>query len=81
MNDKAPARSRADIQFASQSRDVQVKGDIAKERARVDAQTAKLRALRLARDEELRAEQARQDAISPPKPAKPRVPRRKPIMG
>jgi hypothetical protein len=70
---KSPARSRADIQFASQSRDAMVKDEVAKQRASVDAKTAKLRALRLARDEEMRVEQARLDAINPPKPVKRRV--------
>jgi hypothetical protein len=73
MNNKSPARSRADIQFASQSRDVMVKSEMAKERAALDARTAKLKALRLARDAEELAEKARQDAISPPKPAKKRA--------
>ena len=73
MNNKSPARSRADIQFASQSRDTMVKSELAKERASTDAKTAKLKALRLARDAELSAEKARQDAINPPKSAKKRV--------
>jgi hypothetical protein len=65
---KTPARSRADIQSASQARDELVKGEIAKERAKIDAKTEKLKALRLARD----AEQARLDALSPRPPAKAR---------
>ena len=65
---KSPARSRADIQFASHARDELVKDEIAKERAKTDAKTEKLKALRLARD----AEQARLDALLPPKPAKTR---------
>jgi hypothetical protein len=69
---KTPARSRADIQFASHARDVLVKDEIAKERAKTDAKTEKLRALRLARDAELAVEQARLDALSPPKPVKAR---------
>jgi hypothetical protein len=69
---KSPARSRADIQFASHARDVLVKDEIAKERARTDAKTEKLKAMRMARDAELAVEQARLDAISPPKPAKAR---------
>ena len=73
MSNKSPARSRADIQFASQSRDTMVKSELAKERASTDAKTAKLKALRLARDAELSAEKARQDAISPPKPVKKRA--------
>jgi hypothetical protein len=73
MNNKSPARSRADIQFASQSRDTLVKSELAKERAYTEAKTAKLKALRLARDAEESAEKARLDAISPPKPVKKRV--------
>ena len=73
MNNKSPARSRADIQFASQSRDLQIKSEIAKERASVDARTVKLRALRLARDAELAAEKAKAEALNPPKLKKPRV--------
>jgi hypothetical protein len=65
---KSPARSRADIQFASHARDELVKDEIAKERAKTDAKTEKLKALRLARD----AEQARLDALLPRKPAKTR---------
>ena len=63
---KSPARSRADIQFASHARDEMVKSEMAKERAKTDAKTEKLKALRLARD----AEQARLDALLPPKPVK-----------
>jgi hypothetical protein len=78
MNNKSPARSRADIQFASQTRDTLVKTELAKERAHTEAKTAKLKALRLARDAELSAEQAAKDAAAPPKPAKrPRV--KKPV--
>lgn len=73
MNNKSPARSRADIQFASQTRDNLVKSEIAKERASTDAKTAKLRALRLARDAELNAERARQEALAPPKPKRARA--------
>lgn len=72
MDNKTPARSRADIQFASQSRDAAVKDEIARDRAKTDAKTEKLKALRLARDAEEAAEKARQDAINPPKAAKPR---------
>ena len=77
---KSPARSRADIQFASQSRDAMVKDEVAKQRASVDAETAKLKALRLARDEEQRVEQARLDLINPPKPVKKRVAAKKPTQ-
>jgi hypothetical protein len=65
---KSPARSRADIQFASHARDEMVKSEVVKERARSDANTEKLKGLRLARD----AEQARLDALLPPKPVKAR---------
>lgn len=65
---KSSARSRADIQFASHARDEQLKNDIVKERAKTDAKTEKLKALRLARD----AEQAAADALLPPKPVKTR---------
>jgi hypothetical protein len=65
---KSPARSRADIQFASHARDEMVKSEMAKERAKTDAKTEKLKALRLARD----AEQAAADALLPPKKVKAR---------
>jgi hypothetical protein len=65
---KSSARDRADIQFASHARDVMVRDGIAKERAKTDAKTEKLKALRLARD----AEQARLDALLPPKKIKTR---------
>jgi hypothetical protein len=65
---KSSARTRADIQFSSHARDEQLKSEIVKERARTDAKTEKLKALRLARD----AEQARADALLPPKPVKRR---------
>ena len=55
---KSPARSRADIQFASHARDEMVKDELAKERARTEAKTIKLKALRLARDAELAAAEA-----------------------
>ena len=66
MNDKAPVRSRAEVVMsASQVRDNLVKSEIAKERASTDAKTARLKALRLAREAELEAEKAK----LPPAPA------------
>ena len=70
MTNKTPARSRADIQFASQSRDAMVKNEIEKERASMDARTIKLRAMRMARDAERAAEKVKADALNPPKAAK-----------
>ena len=66
MNDKSGVRSRSEVVMsASQARDNLVKSEIAKERASMDAKTARLRALRLARDAELAAEKAK----LPPAPA------------
>jgi len=51
--DEARAKVRAkanDVFSASQQRDETVKGEIAKEKAKVAAKTAKLRALRLAKE-------------------------------
>ena len=67
MNDKSPARSRADILSASQARDKLVKSEIAKERASLDAKTARLRALRLERDAALSAQQPQAGAEPPAK--------------
>ena len=70
MADKNAARSRAETAFsASAVRDAQIKDEIAKERAAFDTRTAKLRALRLAREEEERAAKA----ANPPPPAKPKA--------
>ena len=69
MSDKNPARARADGAFsASAQRDAQIKDEIAKASAAFDARTAKLKALRLAREEEERAAKA----ANPPPPAKTR---------
>ena len=66
------ARTRAQNHFAkAEQRDVLVREDLARERAATDAKTAKLRALRLAKEEEERA--AAKDAPAPaakPKAAK-----------
>ena len=72
-SDKAAARNRAEAQFsASERRDQLVWQMIEAERAAVDARTAKLRALRLAKEEADRIAAA--NAPKPePAPAKPRV--------
>lgn len=63
------ARKRAQNHFtASEQRDSIVKQMIANERAAVDAKSAKLRALRLAKEEEDR--QAALNAPPPPAPVK-----------
>jgi hypothetical protein len=71
-SDKAAARNKAQAQFAaSERRDAAVWEIIHAERAAVDARTAKLRALRLAKEEADRVAAA--NAPKPePKPAKPR---------
>ena len=75
MNDKSSSRSRAElVMSASQARDNLVKSEIAKERASMDAKTARLRALRLARDADLAAEAAK---LPPAPPAKIRRARAK----
>jgi hypothetical protein len=52
QNDREAARNRAQKHFAaSEQRDVLVKQMIESERAAVDARTAKLKALRLAKEE------------------------------
>jgi len=66
---KNAARARAQNHFAaSEQRDTLVKQMIASERAAVDAKTAKLRALRLAKEEADR-EAARLAALNAPPPA------------
>jgi len=68
MTDKNAARTRAETAFsASAQRDAQIKDDIAKERAAFDIRTIKLRALRMAREEQERADKATADALKPPK--------------
>jgi hypothetical protein len=66
MADKfTAARTRAEAAFsASEQRDVLVKTEIAKERAATDAKTARLKALRLAKE----AEEAAALALNPPPP-------------
>jgi hypothetical protein len=74
MADKSAARSRAETLFtASEVRDSHVKAQILKERAATDAKTVRLRALRLAKEEEDRAAKAAFDAANPPKPRKPKA--------
>jgi hypothetical protein len=74
VRDRDGARKRAQNHFAaSEQRDVAVRQEIARDRAAVDAKTAKLRALRLAKEESDRAEAAKQPVASKtPKPRKPR---------
>ena len=71
-SDKSAARNKAQAQFAaSERRDAAVWEIIHSERAAVDARTAKLRALRLAKEEADRIE-----AANAPKPEpKPKTPR------
>jgi hypothetical protein len=69
-SDKAAARNKAQAQFAaSERRDAAVWEIIHAERAAVDARTAKLRALRLAKEEADRIAAA--NAPKPETPAKP----------
>jgi hypothetical protein len=75
-SDKNAARNRANAQFAaSERRDAAVWEIIHAERAAVDARTAKLRALRLAKEEadRIAAANAPKPAAPAPKPRKPRV--------
>jgi hypothetical protein len=66
-SDRDGAKRRAQNHFtAAQQRDDLVRDEIAKERAATDAKTARLRALRLAKEEEDRA-----TAAANPKPAAP----------
>jgi hypothetical protein len=63
------ARNRAQQHFtASEQRDVQVKQLIEGDRAATDAKTAKLRALRLAKEEADRAAAANAPPAAPTKP-------------
>jgi hypothetical protein len=65
-SDRNDPQSRAQAVFtASEQRDKSVRAEIEKERAATDAKTARLKALRLARE----AEEAAQEAANP-KPAK-----------
>ena len=64
------ARTRAQNHFAkAEQRDVLVREELARERAATDAKTAKLRALRLAKEEEERASAA----LEPQVAAKPKA--------
>jgi hypothetical protein len=63
------ARRKAQTHFtASEQRDALVKQEIEKERAALAARTAKLKALRLAKEAEDKAEADREAALHPPKP-------------
>ena len=71
---KNDARTRALNQFfASDRRDEQAKAEIAKERAAVDAKTARLRALRLAKEEADRLAKIEYDAANPSRARKTRA--------
>ena len=69
---RAAARTRAQSHFeAAAQRDATVFAQLEKERSVTESKTAKLKALRLAKEEEDRAEEARIAAEKPePKPAK-----------
>jgi hypothetical protein len=74
--DRDGARKNAQNHFAaSEQRNTLIRQEIAKERASVDAKTAKLRALRLAKEEEERvaAENAPKPVAKKRAVAKPRV--------
>jgi hypothetical protein len=63
------ARRKAQTHFtASEQRDALVKQEIEKERAALAARTAKLKALRLAKEAEDKAEAEREALANPPKP-------------
>jgi hypothetical protein len=66
------ARTRAQNHFAkAEQRDVLVREELARERASTDAKTAKLRALRMAREEEERvAAEKEPQPVAKPKVAK-----------
>jgi hypothetical protein len=69
------AKRKAQNHFtASEQRDALVKQEIEKERAALIARTAKLKALRLAKEAEVKVEADRIARENPPKPkAKPKV--------
>lgn len=70
VSERDAAKTRAQKHFtASEERDSQIKQLIQSERTATDSKTAKLRALRLAKEEEERAAAAN----APPAPAKTRV--------
>jgi hypothetical protein len=73
MADKTAARTRAETLFtASELRDTQVRDILAKERAATDAKTARLKALRMAKEEADRIVKAEHDARHPPRNIKAR---------
>jgi hypothetical protein len=73
MADKSAARTRAETHFtASEMRDSAVKAQMAKERAATDAKTVRLKALRLAKEEEDRLAKAAHDVLNPPTPPRKR---------
>ena len=75
---KAKARGRAEAVFtASEQRDAAVHEQIRKERAASDAKTARLRALRLAKEAADKATAERQDADGNAKPGAKRARTRK----
>jgi hypothetical protein len=72
--DREGARKNAQNHFAaSEQRNKQILQDIARERSQVDAKTAKLRALRLAREEEERIAAENAPKPKPKTKAAPRV--------
>lgn len=76
---KAKARGRAEAMFtASEQRDVAMQEQIKKQRAANDAKTARLRALRLAKEAADKAQSESGDADSSGKPKRGRA--RKPGM-
>jgi hypothetical protein len=76
MKNKSVALSRAQSLFTvAERRDDVVKAEIARERAAVDAKTAKLRALRLEKEEADRITKAAFEAANPPPVRKSRTPR------
>ena len=81
MADNPDARRNAESRFqASESRNKQIKAEIAKENAAFDARTIKLRAQRLAVEEEARVEKARLAALAPAKTVKAAaMPRKKAV--
>ncbi len=76
MADKNDIRRTAESRFAaSENRDREVKSELAKQSAAFDARTIKLRAQRMAVEEEARVEKERLAVIAAAKPAK--TPRKK----
>ena len=77
-NERNTARTRAQNHFqAAERRDQLVRDEIARERAATDAKTAKLRALRLAKEEADRASSLSNGEAAP----KARKPRRIVVKG